>query len=153
MKTKVFFLLVAVLTLWSCSEDDPPPLLLRAVNADFFFDATSTSAVQNPDGTYTITGTGDRGKITLTVSDIELGYKQFNSRGFAIYETANGIVYTTISHPDPSFTGNIVIESTGNTISGRFIFTGYNGQNPLEFFQGEFNNIAVGAPDPADSED
>ncbi|WP_146090741.1 DUF6252 family protein [Aureitalea marina] len=153
MKTKVFFLLVAVLTLWSCSEDDPPPLLLRAVNADFFFDATSTSAVQNPDGTYTITGTGDRGKITIILNDIALGYKQFNGDGIVIYESANGVVYTTLSNPNASFTGSMVMETTGATISGRFKFTGYNGQNPLEFRQGEFNNIAVGAPDPSDSED
>ena len=153
MKTKVFILLVAVMSLWSCSEDDPPPLLFRAVNPEFFFDATATNAVQNPDGTYTITATGDRGKITMNLSDLDLGYKQFNSRGFVIYETANGIVYSTLIHPDPSFTGNVVIESTGNVISGRFTFTGYNGENFLEFYQGEFQNISVGAPDPADTED
>ena len=151
MKTRLFLLLVSVFTLWSCDENDPDPLLLRAASAEFFFDATSTNAVQNPDGSYTITATGARGTMVLNVNDVAVGYYQFNGAGNARYETPDGRVYTSLTNPE-GFAGAVNIRQSTGVISGTFKFKGFSGNDVIDFFQGEFQGIVVGAPDPVQEE-
>lgn len=151
MKKYLLLLVVPLLALSSCEDNDPDPLLLRAASAEFFFDAATTSAVQNPDGTYTISAEGARGKMFLNVRDIRQGYYQFNGGGNARYETTDGRVYTSLSNPE-SIAGFMRIDQSTGVISGKFAFKGFSGNDVIDFFEGEFQGIVVGAPDPVEEE-
>ena len=151
MKKYLLLLVVPLLALSSCEDNDPDPLLLRAASAEFFFDAATTSAVQNPDGTYTISAEGARGKMFLNVSNVAVGYYQFNGAGNARYETPDGRVYTSLANPE-GFAGAVNIRQSTGVISGTFKFKGFSGNDVIDFFQGQFQGIVVGAPDPVEEE-
>ena len=88
----------------------------------------------------------------LNVRDVRQGYYQFNGGGNGRYETTDGRVYTSLANPE-GFAGFIRIDQSTGVISGKFAFKGFSGNDVIDFFEGEFQGIVVGAPDPVEEEE
>lgn len=149
MKKYVLLLVFMALTFVSCESDDRTPLLMRATTNNFFFDAVSTVAVQDPVSGYTISGTGEQGVITLFVDGILEGNYDFaatQTANYALYQNPNGDIFDT--RVNALGRGRITVSSinqNAKTLSGTFRFVAFRGSNQLEFRTGVFENVSYAA--------
>ena len=146
MKKYVILLVVAVLSSVSCETDDRAPLLMRATNDNFFFDAAATVAVVDPTGGFLISGTGDTGTITLFTDGVVEGNYDFVSittPNYATYTNPFGDEFD--SRVNAEGRGRITITNVNEnarTVSGRFRFVAFNGGSEISFRTGVFEDVS-----------
>ena len=155
MKRNLFLLIVLAFSLWSCESDDRSPLLMRAISAEFFFDANQTSGNSISDTQFTFKGDSEnRGTIQFFITGSELGDYTMadNTENYAIWTAGNGQVFDTRLGAGG---GRVVIEkSAANRISGTFRFSAF-AQNGAKkrFSRGEFNNVPTASSEEEETEE
>lgn len=153
---KLVFLLLAVLSLFSCEDKQVNEVAFQAKVDDRLYISTDARAAINEDGSVTIQGfTGDEA-LTLRISNLAKGNFAIGEgfTNYAVYEDFEGNVYTT----NPNGEGQITISELNEndkTLSGNFDFNAFlPGIDTIYVSKGTLFNVSYSGgdiPDPTNA--
>lgn len=142
MKKNILFLFALFALIISCDDIETNDPAFQALIENYLYRSNDARAEIKADGSLVIQGLTEFEQLSITLNNSEAGTYILSGNGInrAAYQDQIGSIYTT----RPFGHGEVIISSSGSSVTGTFNFTAYRfGLDTIVANQGHFYNVPI----------